>query len=228
MSSSRRPAAGAGFPITELSNAPPGSLRPRRAWRHAARRAARLALAAVLAVGPAWRAAADQVTDALQQAQSAYSQKNLSAALTALGTAAALVRQMKAETWRAMLPDPPPGWTAEPAKVMTVGPVVFGGATSTERHYQRPGASVDVSLVADSPALQSLAGLLGAGMLLGSAELLVIDGQRAAYNADDNTLQAIIADKVLVKVQGSTGVAKSTLEDFFKAVKLADIAKTAQ
>lgn len=175
-----------------------------------------------------WPAAADQVTDALQQAETAYGQKNLSAALSALGTAATLIRQMKAELWKAMLPEPPPGWTADPVKVLTIGAVVFGGATSTERLYKRPGASVTVSLVADSPALQSIAGLLGAGMLLGSAELLVIDGQRVAYNADDNALQAIVADKVLVKVQGSAGVDKSTLENFFRAIKLADITKTAQ
>jgi len=181
-------------------------------------------LAAAL-VGPA---VADDVTDAVQQAETAYGRKDFSAALTALATAATLIRQMKAELWKAMLPDAPPGWTADPAKVLTVGPVVFGGGTSTERHYRRPGASVDVSLVADSPALQSIAGLLGAGMLLGSAELLMIDGQHVAYNADDNTLQAIVADKVLVKVQGSTGVDKPTLENFFKAIKLGDIAKTAQ
>ena len=173
-------------------------------------------------------AVADEVTDALQQAEGAYGQKNFSTALTALATAATLIRQMKAELWKAVLPEPPPGWTADPAKVLTVGPVVFGGATTTERHYRRPGASVDVSLVADSPALQSIAGLLGAGMLLGSAELLVIEGEHVAYNADDNTLQAIVADKVLVKVQGSTGVDKPTLQDFFKAIKLADITKTAQ
>ena len=76
--------------------------------------------------------------------------------------------------------------------------------------------------------MQSIAVLIGAGMLLGSADVTVIDGQRVSYNADDNTLQAIVADKVLVKVLGSTGVDKSTLEDFFKDIKLADIARTAQ
>jgi hypothetical protein len=224
----RRPVVGVGFPETQHSSAALESLRCRCPWRSAGRRAARLALAGVLSAGLARPAVADQVTDTLQQAETAYDQKNFSAALTALSTATTLIRQMKAELWKTMLPEPPPGWTADPAKVLTVGPVVFGGGTSTERHYRRQGASVDVSLVADSPALQSIAGLLGAGMLLGSAELLVINGERVAYNADDNTLQAIVADKVLVKVQGSTGVDKPTLEDFFKAIKLADIAKTAQ
>jgi hypothetical protein len=76
--------------------------------------------------------------------------------------------------------------------------------------------------------LQSAAMLLGAGMLVSGSELLIIEGQRASYDANENSLQAIVADKVLVKVQGSKGVDKQTLQDFFRAIKLSDIEKAAQ
>lgn len=189
---------------------------------------AALLAVALLAISPAAPASADQVTDQIHQAEAAYTQKNLTAALTALATASTLIRQAKAEVWKSVLPDPPPGWTAEDAKVLTVGPVVLGGGTSTARRYRRPGATVDISLIADSPALQSVAALLGTGMLMGSSQLLIIAGQRVGYDANDNAMQAIVADKVLVKVQGSKGVDEQTLQDFFQSIKLQDIEKAAQ
>ena len=191
------------------------------------RRIAGPAVAVVLAIGLASPAWADQVTDQLQQAEAAYGQKNFAAALTALATAVTLIRQIKAETWKAVLPDPPPGWTADDAKVITVGPALLGGGSSTERRYRHPGGTVDISLIADSPVLQSVAMLLGAGMLVSGSELLIIEGQRVSYDANENSLQAIVADKVLVKVQGSKGVDKQTLQDFFQAIKLKDIEKAA-
>jgi hypothetical protein len=192
------------------------------------RRIAGPAVAIALAIGVGSPASADQVTDQLQRAETAYGQKNFAAALTALTTAQTLIRQVKAETWKAVLPDPPPGWTAEDPKVITVGPALLGGGSSTERRYRRPGGTVDISLIADSPMLQSAAMLLGAGMLVSGSELLIIEGQRASYDANENSLQAIVADKVLVKVQGSKGVDKQTLQDFFRAIKLSDIEKAAQ
>lgn len=192
------------------------------------RRAAGPAVAALLAIGLGSPARADQITDQIHQAEAAYTQRNLAAALTALSTASTLLRQLKAEVWKAVLPDPPPGWTAEDAKILTVGPAVFGGGTSTDRRYRRPGGTVDISVIADSPMLQSVAMLLGAGMLVSGSELLILDGQRASYNASENSLQAIVADKVLVKVQGSAGVDKTTLQDFFRSIKLKDIEKAAQ
>jgi hypothetical protein len=185
-------------------------------------------LVCVGALGLAAPAAADAVTEALHAATAAYAQKNYAAALTALTTAATLVRQMKAELWKAVLPEPPPGWTADEAKVVTVGPAVLGGGVSVERHYRHGPDSVDLSLIADSPMLQSVAVLLGAGLLVSGSELLVIEGQRVAYDASDNTLQAIVADKVLVKLQGSRGVDKAALTALFTAIRLRDIEKAAQ
>jgi hypothetical protein len=186
------------------------------------------AVAGLLALGVAAPASADEVADQLRQAEAAYAQKNFAAALTALTTAASLIRQMKAETWKAVLPDPPPGWAADEAKVVTVGPAVLGGGISLERRYRRGAETIEVSLIADSPMLQSVAVLLGAGMLVSGSELSIIDGQRVAYNASDNALQAIVADKVLVKVQGSKAVDKATLQAVFRAIKLRDIEKAAQ
>lgn len=182
--------------------------------------------AIALALGTALPAFADSVTDALHRAETSYQRKDFAAALSALTTAGTLIRQMKAEAWKSVLPDPPPGWTADDANVLTVGPALLGGGSSTERRYRHPGGTVTISLIADSPALQSVAVLLDAGLLVSGSDIMVIEGQRVAYDADDNTLQAIVGDKVLVKVQGSPGVDKQTLESFFGAIKLQEIEKT--
>src|SRR5579875_2119332 len=167
----------------------------RRRTGLAGRRLATAAFGAFLVVGGTMPASADQVTDQIHAAEGAYTQRNYSAALAALASASSLIRQMKADAWKAVLPAPPSGWTAGPAKTMTVAPALLGGGTSVERHYFRgDGASVDISLIADAPMLQSVATLLGAGMLLSGSETMQIEGQRVSYDADDNTLQAIVAD----------------------------------
>lgn len=161
-------------------------------------------LAVLAAIGVAAPARADQIIDQIRQAEAAYAQSDFGAALTALDGAAALIRQRKA-----------------------VGAALLGGGSSAERRYRGPVGTVEVSLIADSPMLQSVAALLGVGLLVSGSDLLVIDGQRVSYDANDDTLQAIVADKVLVKVQGSPGVPKATLEEFFRRIRLHDIEKAA-
>lgn len=182
----------------------------------------------LLVLGSALPARADPVIERLHQAEAAYAQGNLGRALGALDAAAGLIRELKAEAWKSVLPDPPPGWSAEEAKVVTVGPALLGGGSSTTRRYRGASGTIEVSLVADSPMLQSVAVLLGAGMLISGSDLLFIQGQRVAYDADENALQAIVADKVLVKIQGSGGVEKATLEEFFRGLKLRQIEQAAQ
>jgi hypothetical protein len=181
---------------------------------------------ALLAIAPA---RADAVMDEMNRAEAAYAHGDYAAALSALGSAEGMIRQAKADAWRSMLPPPPPGWGSGRGKAVTVSPALLGGGVSVERHYFREdGASIDISAIADSPALQSVASLLGAGLLVSSSDLMTINGQRVAYDADDNTLQAIVADKVLVKVVGSPGVDKRTLASFFRAIDLAEIERMAQ
>lgn len=185
-------------------------------------------LAGLIAIGSALPAFADPVTDRMRQAEAAYAERNFAAALTALTGAADLIRQMKAEAWKSVLPDPPPGWTAENAKIVTVGPALLGGGSSTQRRYRGPGGTVDISLIADSPMLQSVAGLLGAGILVAGSDVMNIEGQRVSYDADENVLQAIVADKVLVRVKGSEGVDRAMLEAFFRHIDLRQIEQAAQ
>src|SRR5689334_16604541 len=124
-------------------------------------------------------ALADEVTEQIQEAMKAYERKDLATAAAALDTAASLVRQKKAESWKTVLPEPLPGWTGDEPDVTTYGAMLLGGGTSTSRIYRRGADRVTVTLIADSPVLQGLGGFLTSGLVANSAmKVMVIDGRR--------------------------------------------------
>jgi hypothetical protein len=175
------------------------------------------------AMSTAW---ADDVTDQINEALKAYAKKDFTTATTALEAASNLIRQMRAEAWTAVLPDALPGWTASDPENSTLGQAMFGGGTSVSRKYGRGDDTVDISLITDSPMLQGLGALLGAGLLTGTDnKLVIIDGRKVTYTKSDNSYQTMVAGKVLVKVEGSKGVDDQTLRAYLKAIKFDSIEK---
>ena len=182
---------------------------------------------ALLAAAPLVRA--DEVTDQLDAAAKAYQRKDLTAATAALDAASGLLRQMRAEAWKAVLPPPLPGWTAKDAESVAVGPAMLGGGTSVSRSYHRAGDSVEVSLIADSPLLQGLGSLMASGIVSGDdMKIVVLDGRRATYTKSDNSYQTMVAGKAMVIVKGSPGLDDQTLRSYLGAVKFDEIEKAAR
>jgi hypothetical protein len=190
-------------------------------------RAAAAALAA-LALLPA--AYADQVSDQIGEALAAYQKQNLTTALAALDTAASLIRQKKAEAWKAALPQALPGWTAEAAEANSLAPMLLGGGTTVSRKYRKEGATVTVSIIADSPLVQGIAAFLasGVGGLVSDIRISVINGRRFVYTKADNSYQTLVADRVLVKVEGSHETDDAALNRYIDAIKYADIKRLAE
>jgi hypothetical protein len=169
---------------------------------------------------------ADDVTDQIDEALKAYAKKDLTTATAALEAASNLIRQMRAEAWTAVLPEALSGWKASDPENSILGQAMFGGGTSVSRKYSRGDDTVDVSLVTDSPMLQGLGALLGAGLLTGTDnKLVIIDGRKVTYTKSDNSYQTMVAGKVLVKVEGSKGVDDQTLRAYLKAIKFDSIEK---
>ena len=189
-----------------------------------------LVSAAVIAVSvlsaPAVRA--DDVKDQINEALSAYDKKDLATATAALEAALGLLRQAKAEVWKTVLPEAPQGWTAGEVEVASMGVAMMGGGTTAERDYSKGNETVKISLLSDSPMIQAM-GMMFSGAMSGPEnKLVVIDGRRMMYSKSENAYQAIVANKVLVKIEGSQGVDDQTLRTFLKAVKFAEIEKKAQ
>jgi hypothetical protein len=182
------------------------------------------------ALPPAVPAAAhaDEVTEQIQQALKAYERKDFPTAAVALDTAASLIRQKKAESWKTVLPEPLPGWTGEEPDVTTYGAVLLGGGTSVSRVYRRGIDRITVTLIGDSPVLQGLGSFLASGLVANSdMKVSVIDGRRVMFTRSDNSYQTMVANKVLVKVEGDRSVDDATLRSYLRAVKFGEVERLA-
>jgi hypothetical protein len=185
------------------------------------------ALTVVLALAaPAARA--DDVTGQINEALTAYRKGDLTTAIAGLEAAATLIRQQKTEAWKAALPEPLAGWTGGTPEGEAVPTALFGGGTTVSRKYRKPGERVTVTIMADSPIVQTLAGLMSSsiGSLLAGAQVLVIDGRRVLYNKQENSYQTLVDNRVLVKVEGTKNDA--ALRQYLSAVNFDQIDKLAK
>jgi len=184
-------------------------------------------LAVLLLIGwCAQGARADDVTDQINEALKAYQNHDTQTALAALDAAANLLRQARAESFKALLPAPMSGWTADAAEATTVGAALLGGGTTASRKYHSGNQQVEVQIMADSPMLQGMAALLGSPFAAaGGMKTVVVGGRRLSYAPDENSYMTLVADKVILKVEGSKDVADATLKSFIGAIDFAAIEK---
>jgi hypothetical protein len=163
-------------------------------------------------------ARADDVTDEINQALNAYNRKDLPNAMAGLQAALDLLRQNRADTFGAMLPNPPPGWIADRVETVSLGVAMAGGGTGATRRYRRGADTVTVSILTDSPMLQAMSALASSGMTaMRGARTQIVNGRRAVYSKDDDTFTVIVADRILVRVEGRNQP-EDTLKQFLTAM----------
>jgi hypothetical protein len=194
----------------------------------------RLVLAAALlaplpaAPGIAW---ADDFTDQLEEAKKAYAKGDYATAGSALDSASGLVREKRVEQWKKTFPEPLSGWKADEPSGQSMGAAMFGGGTAVTRTYSKGDASVEISLMTDSPMMAMMSGMMGgmgAAMMGGDGGMkqLVIDGRKVIYDKSQTTYMTTVANKVMISVKGSDADDQA-LRDYLKAVKYAEIEKMA-
>jgi hypothetical protein len=171
-------------------------------------------------------ARADDVTDQINEALKAYQNHDTQTAIAALDGAANLLRQARAEGFKKLLPPVPPGWTADDPDATAVGAAMLGGGTTASRTYHNGPQQVEVQIMADSPMLQGMAALLGSPFAAaGGLKTVVIGGRRMSYAENDNSYMTLVADKVIVKVEGNKATPDPTLKSFIGAIDFAVIEK---
>jgi len=186
----------------------------------------RAALLCCLILAPELPARADDVTDQINEATAAYQKKDLATALAALDAAANLLRQARGEQFKAVLPKPLPGWTAEDADVNVAAATVMGGGIAASRKYQKGDDQVTVELMADGPIVASMAALLNSPMMaMGGARQVVIGGRRMAFMKDENAYLSMVADRVLVKISANRGMPDEALRAYVAATDFTAIEK---
>jgi hypothetical protein len=182
-----------------------------------------LAVALVLAAAMGGPVAADDVTDALDQARKAYQAGDLAAAKQSTDLASQLIGQKNAEGFGALLPAPLAGWTAGKVETTALGNVGFG-VTSASRTYTGPGGkTVQVQISGDSALLTQFATVLNNPQIAGVLGKIVTVGNQHGIQSKEGDVHIVINNKFLVSVTGS-GSPEAKLA-YAQAVDLAKIGK---
>ena len=179
-------------------------------------------------LGGAGMARADDVADRIDQALNAYQHGDVPASIAALDAASGQLRQRRADGLVALLPLPPPGWTADPAETSALNAEMLGGGTTATRVYHDGDRRVTVQITTDAPMLQGLAALLNGPLAASTGVRSVqVGGRAVAYTEADNGYMALVADKVIVKVEGDKTVPEPVLRSFVAVVDFDAIEKAA-
>lgn len=154
---------------------------------------------------------ADEVEESVEQAMDLYKKGQAQQAITQLEYAAQLIRQQRGEGLKGFLPAALSGWKAEDAESQTAGAAMFGGGTSVSREYSKGDSSISISIVTDSPLLQSVMMMLSNPMMFQSqgAKLKMIKGQQVMLNKDG--AMAVVNNTYLVQIDMGSGTEEDVL-----------------
>ena len=168
-------------------------------------RALRILLSAAVLGALAFPAlAADDILDAIDAARKAYQAGDMSNAKQSIDVASQLIAQKNAEAFSALLPAPLSGWKAEKVQATAVGASMFGGASAASRSYTNAkGDTVEVSITGDSAMIMQFGPMLNNPALAGAMCKLVRVGDQRAIQTNDGDIMMLVANKILVHVQGS-------------------------
>lgn len=148
-------------------------------------------------------ARADEISDAIGEAQRAYQGGQFQAAQTALQEALQLLQQRAAASLAAALPGALPGWTADEATSSASGAAgLFGGSMASRTYRNAQGQFVEIQVMSDNPMIAQLAAIMANPMLAGAIGRLVRIGEQRAIQSNDGNVQMLVDNRILVQVQG--------------------------
>ncbi|MDX5356245.1 MAG: hypothetical protein LPK12_00730 [Rhodobacterales bacterium] len=166
----------------------------------------------VLALLAAVPAQADEISDTIRSALEAWEAGDRQFALDELIAAQQMIQSAKADDLSAFLPEAPEGWTREIKTDMNAGLAMMGGGIGAEATYEGPDGSFRITLMADNPMVASMGAMLSNAQIMASMGKVVRVG-RVRFLQQDNSLQALIANRILVQAQdGDPAVMLGLLE----------------
>lgn len=172
---------------------------------------------------------ADDVTDSVMEALQLYKKGDLAGAAGNLDYAAQLIRQKKGDQLQMLLPKPLPGWNAEDADSQAIGTAMLGGAITASRKYRKGGSRVTVSIVTDSPMLQSIMMMFTNPIFAqsGGGRIEKINGHKAIINFKPKPgrgkIQMVVANRFLITVEGHK-VSKEEMVSYIQGIDLKTLA----
>ncbi|NNK77450.1 MAG: hypothetical protein HKP40_01935 [Litoreibacter sp.] len=146
-------------------------------------------------------ATADEVTDAISGAMTAYEEGDIAYATDELKFALQLLNEMKADTLVQFLPDALDGWSRELNTDMGAGLAMMGGGTGAAASYSNGSTEFTITLMADSPMVASMGSMLGNAAIMNAGGKMVRVGREKFFTQNDQ-LMALIGNRVLVQADG--------------------------
>jgi len=193
-----------------------------------------LAVLAASLIGGAPPLHADEISDQIEMGRQAYEAGELRQAKDELQYAIAQIQERLDNQYVTLMPEPLPGWVAEPAQAQTAGMAMMGGGTQLSRAYREPssGAAVELSVMADSPFLQAMSMMLSNPMMMRSepgTKLYRLGRHRGMLKHPPGSkhweISLMLANRILVQVQGDGLEDQAPAEAYLKALDLDAVQK---
>ncbi len=163
----------------------------------------------------------------MEKAKGLYRQGRYKEAINELRSAMAQVRARQMKAFEEVLPSPPRGWKGGETSTSPVVPDFLGGGIRVSRIYTGPsGERVEVSILSQSPLIQSILSLISSVSVLGemgNTRLFLYKGEKALerfYPQEKRgELDVVVGGKALVMIKGE-GISKaSVLMKFLEGLK---------
>lgn len=165
----------------------------------------------------------DEIMSSIQEGIEKYQAGKYPEAAGSLEYAAQLIRNKRAGSLGELLPEPLEGWQAAKVETQAIAASLLGGATTASRKYTKDGASVDITIMIDSPAIgmmtmlfanPAMAAQSGKSMKRINDQAVLVDYKE---DREQGELQTIVANRILVTVKGRK-VSLADLEAYTKAI----------
>ncbi|MFG1295444.1 hypothetical protein [Xanthobacter variabilis] len=177
-------------------------------------------LALTLIAAPAARA--DEIADAISEAQKAYAAGDTATTKQALDVASQLLAQRNAEGLAKFLPPAPAGWTAGDTETDAAAAAMFGGGLIAKREYSKGDTHVNVQIIAQSPMVAQMAAMFSNAGMLGAMGKVFRDRGRTAVVTKDGAVQ-LLSGATFITIDGNAGEAEK--KAFLSAIDLAALEK---
>ncbi len=168
----------------------------------------------------------DPVIQIIEKALAEYKKQDFTNAATNLDYASQLIRQKKGEALGDLLPEPLSGWTANESSAEVTTAALFGGGLSAERVYSKKNAQVTISILTDSPLMQSMIMMFSNPIFAAaSGQFELINGHKGIVSHKNNSgnIDIIINNRFLITLQGRA-VSRDDLLSYARAINLEAVA----
>lgn len=181
-----------------------------------------LAIGLLAGAGLPSAARADDISDAIAEAQKAYAAGDFSGTKQSLDVAVQLLAQRNAEGLAKFLPPAPAGWTAGDTETDAAAAAMFGGGLIAKREYTRGNDHLTVQIITQSPIVGQMAGMFSNAQMLGAMGKVFRLQGRTAVVTRDGAVQ-LLSGSTFITIEG-----KASEEDkkaFLGAIDLAALEK---